>query len=117
MTRFAGVLGYGERVEFPAPGSGDWKNVITEHKYYGKVVRNSRRLQEDGEVNKNLTLQNSIEIVANPYARDNMDKLLYVKLRGNRWNVDECTEITGTPRLLLRLGTLYNGEVPSEPTP
>ena len=114
MTRFAGVVGYGERVEFPASGSGDWKDVITERSYFGKVVKNSRRIQAEGQVNFDLSIQNSIEIVADAYARDNMEKLRYVMWRGNRWKVDEITE--QSPRLLLRLGELYNGPIP-EVTP
>lgn len=112
MTRFAGVFGYGESQEFPETGSGDYRDVIVERTYFGKVIRNSSRTQEEGKVNSDLTLQNSIEIVADPYARDNMEKLRYVMWRDNRWMPDEVTEITGTPRLLIRLGTLYNGPIP-----
>lgn len=112
MTRFAGVVGYGESVEFPAPGSGDWRDEITERSYFGKVIRNSRRIQAEGQVNNDLILQNSIEIVADPYARDNMEKLLYVKWRGTHWKADEITEIEGTPRLLIKLGALYHGRIP-----
>jgi len=110
MTRFSGVVGYGESQEFPAPGSGDYRDVITERSYFGRVVKNSRRIQADGQVNFDLSLQNSIEIVADAYARDNMEKLIYVVWRGNRWKVDEITE--QPPRLLLRLGALYNGPIP-----
>lgn len=120
MTRFAGVVGYGESQESPA-GSGDWKKVIIERQLSGRVVRNSRRIQAEEQINADLTLQNSIEVVADAYARDNMEKLLYVMWRGNRWVVDEVTEVIGTPRLLLRMGALYRGpipiEVPDEPTP
>lgn len=115
MTRFAGVVGYGESQEVP-PGSGDWKEVITERTYFGRVVQNSRRLQDQGKVNPDLVLQNSIEIIADAYARDNMEKLLYVMYHGNRWKVDEITELY--PRLRLRLGTLYTGSIPPpEDTP
>lgn len=121
MTRFAGVVGYGESQEVP-PGSGDYKQVVTERSYSGRVVTNSRRIQEEGKINPNLSLQNSIEIIADPYARDNMEKLLYVKWQGNRWKVDEVTVVTDTRRLLLRMGELYRGplpapEVPDDPTP
>lgn len=107
MTRFAGVFGYGEKQEFPEPGSGDFKFVITERKYFGVVVRNSRRVQEEGKINSDLVLQNSFNVLADPYARDNMEKLCYVKWRGNYWVPEEVTEIY--PRLLVRLGKLYNG--------
>lgn len=111
MTRFAGVIGYGETQESP-PGSRDFKEVITERQYFGRVVKNSRRIQADGKVNFDLVVQNSIEIVADAYARDNMENLRYVKWRNNRWIVDEVTE--QHPRLLFRLGKLYNGPIPDE---
>jgi len=110
MTRFAGVIGYGETQEVP-PGSGDWKEVIVEREYFGRVVRNSRRIRDTGQVNPDLSLQNSIEIVADAYARDNMEKLLYVVWRGNAWKVDEITEMH--PRLFLKLGELYTKKRPT----
>jgi hypothetical protein len=116
MTRFSGVVGYGESQESP-PGSGDYKKVITERQYSGRVVRNSRRLRDQGQVNPDLTLDNSIEIVADPYARDNMDKLLYVVWRGRPWKVDLITDLTPNPRLLLKVGELYTGPRPAEVTP
>lgn len=117
MTRFAGVIGYGETMEVPA-GSGDWKDVVFERRYSGRVTRNSRRIQAEGKVNFDLSIQNSIEVVADAYARDNMNKLRYVQWRGDRWIVDEVTE--QYPRLIFRLGALYNGPLPEvvdEPTP
>lgn len=111
MTRFAGVIGYGEVMEVPT-GSGDWKEVITERSYFGRVIRNSRRIQAEGKVNFDLSVQNSIEIVADAYARDNMEKLRYAMWNGNRWIVDEITE--QRPRLILRLGALYNGPIPEQ---
>jgi hypothetical protein len=112
VTRFAGVVGYGESQEVP-PESGDWKDVITERQYFGRVITNSRRIQAEGQVNFDLSLQNSIEIVADAYARDNMEKLRYVMWRGNRWTVDEITD--QHPRLRLRMGELYTGPIPEEP--
>lgn len=109
MTRFAGVIGYGESRE-SAPGSGDFMDVIVERPYSGRIIRNSRRIQAADQINFDLVLQNSIEIVADPYARDSMDKLRYIKYRGKKWTVSEV--IDQYPRLVLRLGEIYNGTTP-----
>ena len=53
MAKFYGEIGYGEAAEI-APGVYD--DVITEKKYYGDVVRNSRKLQEGEKVNNDLSV-------------------------------------------------------------
>jgi hypothetical protein len=68
MAKFYGPVGYAESVE-TSPGV--WKDVITERNYFGDVTRNSRRIQE-GEftTSSDLTVENSISIVADAYAND-----------------------------------------------
>lgn len=109
MTRFYGVVGYGESVETPS-GSGVWKNVITEHPYYGDEVRNIRRLQEGESVNKDIAVTNSISIVADEYANQHFHKIKYVEWNGVRWTV-QTVEVR-RPRLILNLGEVYNGPTP-----
>jgi hypothetical protein len=64
MAKFYGEIGYGESVE-TAPGI--WEDVITEYNYYGDVIRNSRRLESGDQVNNDLSVGNSISIVADAY--------------------------------------------------
>jgi hypothetical protein len=107
--RFHGEVGYGETVE-TSPGV--WQDTITEIAYFGRVVRNTRRVQESGEkLNMDLSVQNSIEIVADAYASEHFFAIRYVKWAGARWIVDEVT--VQRPRLLLRLGGVYNGPIPA----
>lgn len=104
MARFYGEVGYGEPVE-KSPGV--WEDVITEVKYRGDVVRNTRRLEEGQKVNFDLTINNSISIVADAYANEHFFAIKYVKWMGTLWVVTEVE--VQSPRLLLRLGGVYHG--------
>jgi len=109
MARFGGKIGFGESGENPA-GSGVWKDVITEYEYFGDVVKNARRLQEGGKVNDDITLENSISIVADEYANDHIFAMRYVEWRGKRWKVSKVE--VEHPCLVVRLGGVYNGPGP-----
>jgi hypothetical protein len=107
MARFFGEVGYaGESAETP-PGSGVWKDVIVEFSYFGDVVRNTRQLQSGEKINDDLTVTNSISIVADPYAFKNILAMRYIRWMGTLWKVAEVD--VQSPRLVLRLGGLYNG--------
>lgn len=108
--RFLGKVGYGQAEEAAA---GVHEDVITERTYSGDVVRNSRSLTEGEFLNKDLSVSNSISIVADAYASENFMYIRYVEWAGKRWVVSEV-EIQ-RPRLLLRLGEVYNGPTPIEP--
>jgi hypothetical protein len=112
MAKFYGEIGYGESVE-SAPGV--YKDVITEYKYKGDVVRNTRRLSEGQSVNNDISVNNSISIVADAYAREHFFAIRYIRWQGVLWTVSEVT--VEPPRLLLRLGGVYNGPVAAPVTP
>lgn len=105
MAKFYGTVGYkGESVE-SAPGV--FEDVIVERKYYGDVTRNSRQLSEGEHLHKDLSVSNEIRIVADAYAFDHYFAIRYVEWSGVLWTVD--TVEVQRPRLLLRLGEVYNG--------
>lgn len=106
MARFNGEIGYGESVEFPV-GSGKWVDEITEYSYFGDVLRNTRRLEDSDQVNPNITVGNSISIVADEYANEHFHAIRYVKWAGVRWTVTSVE--VRAPRLILDLGDVYNG--------
>lgn len=111
MARFCGVIGYGDSVE-TTPGV--WVDQITEYSYFGDVIRNSRYLQETIEnLNDDLKVQNSISIVADQYANEHFFAIRYVEWAGTLWTVDSVE--VQPPRLLLRLGKVYNGPTAAAP--
>lgn len=104
MAKFYGKIGYGETVE---ESSGVHVDVITEQSYYGDVVRNSRSLSEGENLNQDFSVGNSISIVADAYANENFAAIRYVEWAGELWTVSDVE--VQRPRLLLRLGEVYNG--------
>lgn len=109
--RFCGEIGYGESVEI-APGV--WEDVITGRMYYGDVVRNTRRISDAETINPNITVNNSISIVADAYATEHFHAIRYIEWAGTLWTVTEVE--VQSPRLLLRLGGVYHGpKAPAAP--
>ena len=104
MAKFYGKIGYAETVE-PVPGV--WKEQITEREYFGDVIRNSRRLQNSGNLNDDVMISNEISILSDPYAVNNFHSMRYIEFMGAKWKVSDVE--VQYPRLLLTLGGLYNG--------
>lgn len=108
MAKFYGKIGFGSTVEI-RPGV--WQDAITARSYYGDVVRNSLQLQAGEMLNPNLTPGNSISIVADAYANEHISAIRYIEWAGALWSVS--TIEVQSPRLLLRLGGVYNGPRPT----
>lgn len=104
MARFYGSIGYGYDVE-TAPGV--WQDAIIERAYYGDVIRNTRNLQDGEYLNNDISVGNSISIVADAYANEHFFAIRYVDWAGTLWTVSEVE--VQSPRLILRLGGVYNG--------
>jgi len=107
--RFSGVVGYGESSE-TLPGDGVHENVITEVPYKGDVHREIGRPHPGENLNNDLSVNNSISIVADAKANEHFHKIVYVMWQGVRWTVS-AVEVK-PPRLLLSLGDVYNGPTP-----
>ena len=109
MTRFSGVVGYGSTIEEPS-GSGIWVDDIVEYSYFGDVVRDTRKLEPGEHLNSEISVQNSISIVADAYANQHFFNIRYVELYGKKWTVTSVE--VRSPRLILSIGEPYNGPVP-----
>ena len=105
MAKFYGNVGYIETVEIE-PGL--WEEQIKERPYFGDVTRNTSRFQSSGEVNDDISINNSISILADPYANENFQYMKYVEFMGTKWKITNA-EIQ-YPRILLTIGGLYNGK-------
>jgi len=110
MAKFYGRVGYGSQVE-SAPGV--WVDSIVEHSYFGDVVRNSRKLTDGEHLNKDLTVGNSISIVADAHALEHFFAIRYVEWAGTLWTVSDVE--VQAPRLILLLGEVYNGPQAAAP--
>lgn len=105
MARFHGRVGYGVSTETAAPGV--FADTITERVYRGSVINDIRRISEGDRLNVTLSVSNSISIVADAYANEHFHAIRYVEWAGELWTVS--TVDVQRPRLILRLGEVYNG--------
>lgn len=107
--RFFGAVGYGETQE-TLPGSGVWDDVITEVNYTGDVLRDAIEQSPGDNTADDLSVNNSISIVADAKANNHFHKMKYIVWQGTRWKI-ESVEVR-SPRLLLTLGGVYSGPTP-----
>lgn len=111
MAKFYGAIGYAETKE-TAPGVWTTECII-ERNYSGDVLKNSRRWEAGENLNDDLTVNNEISIVADPYAYQNFHTIRYIKWMGASWKVSKID--VQRPRLILSIGGLYNGKTASTP--
>ena len=104
MAKWYGNIGYAKMMEVEP---GDWREVITARSYYGDAIRNTRMLQNSGDINDNVNIGNQISIVADAYANDHIYEMRYAEFQGSRWKVTNVD--VQHPRLILSLGGLYSG--------
>lgn len=102
--KFYGEVGFVEVTE-KRPGVKTLKPV--EYKYTGDVLRRSLRYQAGNAVNDTITPSQQISILVDPYARNHVGSIKYVKWMGTAWKVTEAS--LQYPRLILTLGGAYNG--------
>ncbi len=109
MAKFHGNIGYGEKQELP-PNSGVWKDVITEVPYFGEIIRDTRKLDPGDKVNSDISVEQSISVMADERAVKHWHLIKYVVWEGERWTVPSVS--LQRPRLILRIGKVYNGPTP-----
>mgnify|MGYP007022355883 FL=1 len=103
MTRYHGYVGYAIDVEaYP----GVWEEQISEHEYFGDVLKNRINMQQGSVVNAKITISNSISIIADPFAFEHVYAMRYVTYLGKKWSIVNVS--IERPRLILTLGGLYN---------
>lgn len=104
MGKFCGTVGYAVMKE-TSPGV--WEEQIAGRKYFGDLVRNTRRLESSGNVNDDINIANEISIVADPFAYENFHAMRYVEFMGAKWKITGV-DASQRPRLILTIGGLYN---------
>ena len=104
--RYYGKIGYFDTVE-TKPGL--FENQMIYKTYKGDVLRNYKRNQDGSKVNSDVSVNNSISIVADPYAHEHFFKIKCVEWQGALWSVSSVE--VQYPRLILELGGLYNEDL------
>ena len=107
MAKFYGAIGYALPGE-TAPGV--WGDTIIEKNYRGDVVLDQWRWQPADKVNDDLNIDNSVSIIADKYAYQNIGKMKYIVWDGTPWKIQSLS--INRPRIILQIGGVYNGERP-----
>ena len=106
MAKFSGMIGF-VVTEEDLDNPGVWEEKVVERKYRGELLKNTIRTQPiPNSTNDNITLSNTISIIADPYATNNMFAIRYVVLHNVKWKID--TVEVEYPRLKLTIGGIYN---------
>lgn len=103
MARWYGTIGYAEVTE-TAPGI--WTETIVPREYYGDLNRNIRHISSNDKVNEDISVNNELSIVSDPYAMENFYQIRYAEFMGVKWKVSSVE--VRYPRLILSLGGVYN---------
>lgn len=103
MGKFYGQIGYAE-LEEKAPGV--WQEVIVERQYFGDVLRLTSKMREGKNLNDDLTIDNRLSVVADPFAYEKFHSMRYVRWLGALWKIT-AVEVQ-RPRLILTIGGVYN---------
>lgn len=104
MAKYYGKIGF-RITEEVKPGI--YKERIEVRDYFGDVIRVARRLQTADKVNDDITLTHDVSIIADPFAYNNFQSIVYLTYLGQKWKVTNVEVLY--PRLSLSLGGLYNG--------
>lgn len=88
------------------PGSDIYVNKVIERECYGETTRLSSKWQNSSHVNDDISINNEISIIADPFALQNFSNIAYAEFLGTKWKVSSI-EIQ-YPRLLLTVGGVYN---------
>lgn len=108
MVRYFDKIGYepeGTLVD------GVYTADIIERDHYGEVLRATRNLIQADKVNDDISLSNRVSIVADAFALENFAFIKYAMWNGARWTVTSVD--VEPPRLILNLGGVYNGKIPT----
>ena len=103
MSKFYGAIGYAIQEE-SVPGV--WVENIIERYYRGDILKLQERWQASEHVNDNLTIDNKLSIISDPFAYENLTYIRYVIWMGVKWKI-KSIEIN-RPRLTLYIGGVYN---------
>lgn len=121
MTKFYGLVGF---VETVLTDEGVWEPVTVERIYRGDIYKNTKRFDGSDKVNDNLTLNNTVSIVADAYAYNHFSSIRFVRFDCLGYTAEESDissefkspawKVTmvevNRPRLILTVGGVYNAE-------
>lgn len=89
-------------------GDGVWTPTMVWKEYYGDVQRFTRRVENGQNINANINISNTISILADPYAFENIGYMKCIEWMGTLWEISSAD--ISFPRMVLSIGGVYNGD-------
>lgn len=105
MAKWSGKVGYIVPTEIEP---GEWIDKPVEYPYLGDVLQTTVKVQSTDQVNSDVKIINRLSIVSDPFAMGHVHTIRYAEYMGVMWSVTDIA--VQTPRLILTLGGVYNGE-------
>lgn len=102
--RYSGRIGFTESYE-KSPGI--WAERITERPYYGDVVKNYKRNNENGKINDDVLMDNQFSVIADRFAYNHVGHMKYITHMGFKWRISGI-DASQYPRLTISVGGLYD---------
>ena len=87
--------------------------VMEERFYSGNLLKNYASQQSSEKTIDDVTINDDISIVADPYALNHFSSIKYVELFGTLWEAKSVS--VEYPRLRISFGGVYHGPTPSNP--
>ena len=110
-SRFKGMIAY-EVTEPREEGSDVYVSKIVEKPYRGNVQKNHYRRESGEWLNDDISVSNTIQIVADPFALTHCQTIKYCVWHEQKWRVTGI-EID-YPNLILTLGGAYHEQAGDE---
>ena len=105
--KYYGKIGFVEEDVETAPGV--FESKVTEREYYGNVIKNTSRWQNDSRnLNDNLNLSNQFTILFDAYAYEHLQNLKYLVYNDVKWKITSFE--LSYPVVTIYIGGVYNGE-------
>lgn len=103
MAKFSGMIGFviSEETE-----PGIWVESVVERPYYGDLLSQRRHWDKGSDINDDITFNQDISILADPYALEHMQNMRYVIFHGIKWKITDLNY--KYPRVRLSTGGIYN---------
>ena len=106
--KWYGYIGFAESVQDPNDPT-VYKNDIIEIPFYGDLKKLYKSDKEvANQINDNISINNIISVVANPFAMANFHKIKYITFAGTKWKITSVE--VNYPRLEIYLGSAWNEE-------
>lgn len=106
--KFSGVIGVVKQIQNE---DGYWEEKPSEIHMVGDIKAVSETYKSFDSASRNTTrVGNSLSVLWSPKTPDDISNIRYVKWAGGCWAV-ESVEVHA-PRLVLKLGGVYNGPTP-----